>query len=313
MEASLTKSGCMPSFPKIFTIGQRYISKLFDEPVEVTEKVDGSQFGFGWVGGEFYVRSKGQVLTEGNVPGMFEMGWEYAHSVSTLIPPDTFMYGEFLNKPKHNNLTYGRTPKNNVALFGVFAEGEPQPYDTIAHWAGVIECDVVPRLYEGSIGIVDDLFEILDRDSFLGGTHIEGIVCKRYTPWLLGDQPQPLMAGKFVSEKYKEKARGWGKENTGKGQWTTYRDEYRTEARWNKAIQHLRESGLITDSPKDIGPLIKEVKRDILEECKEDIKEALWGFFGEELLRSSIVGLPEWYKETLMREVFSEEGSGEDN
>ena len=33
-------------FPKIFQIGDRYISRLFNGVVEVTEKVDGSQFSF---------------------------------------------------------------------------------------------------------------------------------------------------------------------------------------------------------------------------------------------------------------------------
>ena len=45
------------AFPKIFTIGQDYISDLFKDDVEVTEKVDGSQWVFGKVGGDLLRRS----------------------------------------------------------------------------------------------------------------------------------------------------------------------------------------------------------------------------------------------------------------
>ena len=34
----------IPSYPKIFTIGQRYTSDLFNHTVEITEKIDGAGF-----------------------------------------------------------------------------------------------------------------------------------------------------------------------------------------------------------------------------------------------------------------------------
>jgi hypothetical protein len=48
------------AFPKIFAIGQDYIKDIFDGEVEVTEKIDGSQFVFGKLAGELYFRSKGK-------------------------------------------------------------------------------------------------------------------------------------------------------------------------------------------------------------------------------------------------------------
>lgn len=47
------------AFPKIFAIGTKYIDSIFDNEVEITEKVDGSQFAFGKIDGEVYCRSKG--------------------------------------------------------------------------------------------------------------------------------------------------------------------------------------------------------------------------------------------------------------
>ena len=66
-----------------------------------------------------------------------------------------------------------------------------------------------------------------------------------------------------------------------------------------KAIQHLRDEGNLACEPKDIGRLIQEVKRDISEEEINTIKSFLWREFGEELLRRSTAGLPEWYKQQL--------------
>ena len=111
----------------------------------------------------------------------------------------------------------------------------------------------------------------------------------------------PLMSAKYVSDKFKEKhQKDWKKENTGKGKWELFKENYRTEARWLKTIQHLRDDGKLDNSLKDIGNLIKEVKRDICEEEKENIKYFLWREFGEELLRKSVWGLPEFYKKYLM-------------
>jgi len=305
---SLTKTGCPQHFPKIFTLGQKYIGSIFDEPVEVTEKVDGSQFGFGKWNGTLYVRSKGQVLNEHNVPGMFEAGWNYVHSIADRLPDQTFFYGEFLNKPKHNNLVYDSIPLNGIALFGVLhGEDDFAPYPVIKEWASELNVDVVPKLYEGKVAMAEDLLELLNHDSFLGGPKIEGFVVKNYKEMWVGGTVQPIMAGKYVSDAYKEKARGWSKAHTGKGKWEEYRDSFITEARWQKAVQHLREIDVLDDSPKDIGPLIKEVVRDIEEECKADIMEALWGFFGKDVLRLATRGFPEWYKRTLLEQSFEEE------
>lgn len=45
------------AFPKILHLGDKAIRDIFDEEVEITEKVDGSQFGFGIVEGELIIRS----------------------------------------------------------------------------------------------------------------------------------------------------------------------------------------------------------------------------------------------------------------
>ena len=116
----------------------------------------------------------------------------------------------------------------------------------------------------------------------------------------------PLMMGKFVSENFKEvNQKTWKGEHTGKGKWELFCEAYRTPARWNKAIQHLADIGELENSPRDIGKLIKEIQRDITEEEKQTIMEFLFREFGNEVLRKSIAGFPEYYKEKLAERSFA--------
>jgi len=297
------------AFPKIFSIGQDYIRDLFQEEVEITEKIDGSQFDFGKIDGELYYRSKGVVMSHGSESKMFEKAIQYVISIQDKIEDNTVYFAEYLATPHHNVLTYNRTPNNNIILFGISSLGDKfiDKYDDLKRYADKLGIETVPLLCVGKIGSSDELLKLLETESVLGGTTIEGVVVKNYArPFLLGGQPIPLMAGKFVSEKFKEIAKSWGKEHTSRGKFETFKTTFRTETRWQKAIQHLRDDGKLQNSPKDIGELIKEIKKDITEEEKENIKKFLWEEFSDEILRYSTGGFPEWYKEKLLKDSFEQ-------
>lgn len=295
------------AFPKIFALGQPYIKTIFANEVEITEKVDGSQFVFGKINGELLMRSKGQQIFPENPQRMFREAVDYVISIQDKIKDNCIFYCEYLQKPKHNILAYDRVPKNYLALFAVFHTND-QSWANYSYmyeyYSAVLDIDAVPLLGHMhvdnfSTSILDTL---LDRESFLGGAKIEGFVVKNYhQPFLLGGQPIPLMAGKYVSEAFKEKHKGtWKGEHTNQGRWDKFKEVFRTEPRWHKAIQHLRDSGLLTESPKDIGNLIKEIHNDIAEEEQGNVKEFLWEYFGQELLRHSVKGFPEFYKRYLV-------------
>ncbi|KKK70442.1 hypothetical protein LCGC14_2923930 [marine sediment metagenome] len=205
-------------------------------------------------------------------------------------------------------LTYERIPKNHLALFAV-SNGRDRFNHSHIELTGIaknLDIEVVPLLYKGRVDSPEELLELLEKDSILGGVSVEGIVAKNFDrPFLLGGQPIPLMAGKFVSEKFKEVHREqWGKKFSTKGKWETFLESFKTEARWHKAVQHLKEAGELENAPRDIGKLIKEIQSDISDEEKEDIKEFLWKEFGGQLLRHSTRGFAEWYKEELMKNSF---------
>lgn len=304
------------AFPKIFSVGHREIPNLFTGPVEITEKIDGSQFAFGNIDGKFIARSKGVVLEhEPQENDMFHTAWKYAEQLYAMIglPPGWVFYCEYLRVPKHNTLAYGRTPKNNLMLFGICVNGEflvpsdrsgEQTY--IEVWADILGIEPVPTLYSGEVKNFDELHALLDRKSVLGTADVEGFVVKNYAqPVLIGGQYLPLSAGKFVSEKFKEKhSATWAKEHTTGGHFEVLKAKYRSNARWEKAIQHMRDAGLLEGSPRDIGALIKEVQRDLLEEERASIEHDLFKIYGGDVVKNAIRGLPEWYKERLAAAAF---------
>ncbi len=296
------------AFPKIFAIGTDYISDIFKEPVEITEKIDGSQFVFGKINGELFMRSKGAQLYADNPEKMFSLAIDYVVSIEHMIPDNKVFYCEYLKSPKHNTMAYERTPTNHLLLFGVCDETGTrwENYDGIHHHADCLGLELIPIIKRGPIGTPEELLGLLQRRSILGGTAIEGIVVKNYErKFLLGGQPMPLMAGKFVSEKFKEvHGARWNKEEKSKGRFACFCERFKTEARWEKAIQHLRDSGEIENTPRDIGKLLKEINQDIESEEKENIKEWLWKENKGNILRTATKGFPEWYKEQLLGRSF---------
>ena len=69
------------AFTKIFTIGDNRILDIFDGEVEITEKIDGSQFCAGKIDGEFFMRSKRKQIFYENYDKMFKEAVEYVWSI----------------------------------------------------------------------------------------------------------------------------------------------------------------------------------------------------------------------------------------
>jgi hypothetical protein len=289
----------MNSYPKIYALGHRAIAALNGSQVVIEEKIDGSQFSFGRYNKILRVKSHTKEMVPDAPEKMFKKAVDF---VASLDLQDGWTYrGEVLDKPHHNNLTYSRVPNGNVILFDI----NVRPEDYLSYNDKDIEAirlslEIVPRIYEGIFNFdIPTLMAFLERESILGGTKIEGIVVKSYN--LFGPDGKPLM-GKYVSEKFKEEnKKNWrGNNPGGKDVIGKLIEVFKTEARWEKAILHLREEGKITDDPKDIGLIIKTVMQDIKDECNEEIKEMLYSWAIDNILRGCIRGFPEWYKKKLI-------------
>lgn len=295
-------------YPSIYALGHRALADLLVDPVVVQEKVDGSQISFGVdQNHDLHMRSKGAALSIAAPDKMFGKGVEYVKSIQSELIPGWTYRGEYLAKPKHNALAYDRTPKNHIVLFDINDGLESYVgHDTVILWADHLGLEAIPLLHRGMVEDLGFFRSLLDRESFLGGQKIEGVVVKNYLKF--GPDKKALM-GKFVSEQFKEvHAREWKLENPNQGDVIQrIASRYTTAARWEKALIHLREAGKIEGSPRDIGVLVKEVWPDILKECEPDMRDELWTWAQDQIRRKVCHGLPEWYKQRLLELQFTKE------
>ena len=292
----------LPSYPKVYNLGHPAVVTLFDGPVVVQEKIDGSQFSFGVIDGQLWFRSKGQEVHAGE-PSMFRKATEALADLASRLTPGWIYRGEYLEKPKHNVLAYDRVPRRHVILFDVTTGIEtflnPAELHNEAWHLGL---DVVPVL-TCEAPTLDTFPTLLDTTSCLGGQKIEGVVIKAYGRY--GADGKTLM-GKHVSEAFKEVHRtDWKDRNpASRDIISTLGQTYRSEARWRKAIQHLAERGELQHAPQDIGPLMREIQQDVYVECRPEIEAALFKWAWKNMNRVLTAGFPEWYKGELLKRQF---------
>ncbi len=303
------------SYPSTFALGHRAIADLLLDPVLVEEKVDGSQFSFGVFDqdGERVLRcrSKGAEIQTLAPEKMFAAAVATAQALSDRLITGWTYRGEYLAKPKHNALAYSRIPVGHVILFDInTAQEEYLAWDAKAEEAARLGLEVVPRLYEGVVADVQKIRELLDTVSILGGQKVEGVVLKNYQRFTA---EKKVMVGKFVSEAFKEvHAAEWKAANPKSGDIVEMLiRQYRTPARWAKAVQHMREAGTLDQSPRDIGALFREVPEDIERDAADDIKAKLYEWAWPKIRRGVCAGLPEWYKERLLEQQFAQPEGGE--
>ncbi len=301
------------SYGKVWHLGHRNVRDLFEYPCIVEEKVDGSQFTFAMLDGKLCARSRNMEidLKNDNIPNLFRPTVEHIRSVAHLLRPDWVYRGEAMKAAKHNALEYGRPPAGNLVLFDVettpsyFLEHEEKAEE--AERLGLEPVPLVCRVEPGIDQPSKDWLEgLMERESVLGGVKIEGVVFKAVGGF--GGDGKSLKA-KFVSDAFKEVHRkDWKKQHpTKKDILAEVLKKYRTEARYQKCVQHLEERGELSGDYTDIGPLIKEMQGDVLEECLEEIKEDFWQYFAPNFKRRIGNAIPQWYKDKLLAEQFPEE------
>lgn len=292
------------SYPKVYALGHRAIEQLLLDPVVVEEKVDGSQFSFGIFDGELRCRSKGQQLVLDAPEKLFDCAVESVKELAPMLRDGWTYRAEYLQKPKHNTIKYDRIPEKHLILFDINTGNERYlSREDKQEEAARLGLELVPYFYLGMLESPEQLAELMDHESCLGGEKIEGVVIKNYSRFAPDGK---AMIGKYVREGFHErncaefrKANPKSKDIIG-----NLIDTYRTTARWEKSVQHLTESGQLIGDPRDIGPLLKEAQRDTLEECEAEIRDTLFKWAWPQIQRGITGGLPEWYKAKLMERQF---------
>ena len=291
----------LQSYPKIKQLGSTSVRDVTKGCIVVEEKVDGSQFSFGSFDGKLFCRSKGRIIEDLETPDKLFMGAiATARDLFTKgFLEDGWTYrGEALHKEKHNVLTYGRVPHGNLILFDVET---PQGYLSPTMKRGVAESfglECVPCYFDGHLGDEDsmDFQQFLQKESVLGAVPVEGVVVKNYA--VLDREGKPKMA-KVVSKDFKEKHGKEWKTSVTKDEVAALALRYKTEARWEKAYQHLRDEGKLTGEMRDVPLLLEEIVRDIVEEEAQDIGQALFKMHQKRMQKIWVSGAPQWLKKKL--------------
>lgn len=298
-------SGHVPSYPKVIALGSYGTERCLMGAVIVEEKADGSQLGWGLdEEGQLCVRSHGQQLILDNA-GMFQPAVDYLRSINWCFTPlaNLWFYGEYFAKPKQNTLAYSRIPRHGIMLFDCFWQGMFRR-DKMHEYAEAMDLETAPILAAGELPNFDSYAqELLKQESFLGGQVIEGVVIKNYHETIsIGGKVQPLFC-KLVRPQFAERNIGEHKAEGRKATVDSIIESCRSEARWLKAIQRRREDGKLLGAAQDIGPLIRSVQEDLAAEEKETIKAQLWAAVKDDVMRKSVAGFAEWYKEQLRTEA----------
>ncbi len=280
-------------------------------PVIVQEKIDGSQFSFGLIEGRLRMKSHHQDISDivGEY-GLFTEAIAYVRDLHSrgLLHPEWTYRGEVLQSKCHNKLEYNRVPLHNIVGFDVATGNETYlGYIDAALAFKKLDLEIVPYYHFGVINNPATINTFLDRQPLLGGKMIEGIVIKAHG--FYGEDKKTLMA-KYVNPKFREIM------DTGENQKSVdflqqMIDDHRTEARWDKAILHFKEQGKLLGEPKDIGPLIGEITRDLKEEAEEGIKARLWKRYWPHVARGVTGGFAEYYKRKLMEGAFAQDSVAE--
>jgi hypothetical protein len=296
------------SYGKVWQLGHRAIQDIYQGEFHIEEKIDGSQFSFGIKDGNLLMRSKGQELFETST-GMFDAAIATVVSLKDKLIDGYIYRAEYLRKPKHNLIAYDRVPTKHLIIFDIEDnEGQNLEYEQKRLETERLGLEVVPLIYEKppiiEMVLTKYLIEkMLNTESVLGSSKIEGIVVKNYTRFTITEGK--FLCGKFVSEKFKEKMQaGIKKAKTDNDIVNNLILELRTEARWNKAIQHLREQGELEDDPRDIGKLMKELNADIMTEEADYIKEQLYKWAIKQITRGACRGFAEYYKKYLLEKSY---------
>lgn len=296
------------SYPKILPLVGKYADQILNKGlIEITEKIDGSAFAFGKdEEGKLYMRSKGtQILFEEKIDDLFRPAVTHVLDVQDKIPNNRIYYCETLKNERHNTLVYNRIPRNHLMVYGISdfhgTEWVPEYFQLQAQ-SNDIDLDPVPFIGYVEITDLSQIAALLERESALGGPKIEGVVLKTYNHGMqFGGMMFPFVTMKFVSDEFKEKHADNPDYVPQRNKTEEVIRRYKTEARWLKAVQHLRDKGELVHEPKDIGSLMKELHNDLVEEEKENFKEELYQIYQKDWKNIVCAGFPQWYKEQLLK------------
>ncbi len=286
----------LSDYSKIHQMYHREVYRMKGHQVVIQEKIDGSQISFGRKDGKLFIRSKNKMIDIDCPDGMFSPA---IAALENRPLPDGYVFrGEYLKVPKHNVLAYDRIPEEHIIIYDIEKGDGTNDYLHYTDVIGMAEehgFEVVPFFMKGLYDDIDQklIDKLMKTQSILGGQLIEGLVIKCYG--LFDSRDKTLMC-KYVRPEFKEMHTGMKVHR--KDIIMEIGDKLSTPARFEKAVQSLKEEGLLVGEPKDIGILMRELNKDF-EEHVDEIKNLLYANYRKEILRVANRGFAEFYKAKL--------------
>lgn len=298
----------LKDFANIYTVGDRETVDLFRGEVTITEKIDGSFFGFGLDDNEkLAFRSRGTTIqpnTEGGIFGKTVQALIKREEIIRKLSennPGIIFFGEAVSKPKHNKLVYETCPEGNIVLWGGRINNNLIEYAVLQGIARELQLPITQKIDVKLLTVENLKAVIQDTPSMLGGK-MEGVVIRShdYTDIHYG---LPIHA-KLVGAAFREKMNDSVKSKKPKLEeiFKSF-DDVAKEARWQKAIQHLAEENRLSGSLGDIGPLMGELAKDFKNDSNDDVKELLYKIFAPDIIKHIQNGFAQWYKDELTKDM----------
>lgn len=295
----------MHNYPKPITLGNPELQGMWNSPVVVQEKIDGSQFSFGIdENDQLICKSRASKINLAEPSNLFAPAVEKCkllHEQRRLRVGYVYR-AEAMASRRHNRIAYEQAPCGGMVLFDV--EIHPNvflPPTQLIFEAAYLDLQVVPHIATiNSPPTKEQLEEWLQQKSILGGP-IEGVVMKNYD--VVDPRTGEVYMAKYVRPDFNE-VKPKTKISSGLEGLDVFIDSYSTEARWHKAIQHLHEEGRLKFKPQDIPILIREIQADLLKEEADTIRKRLWELVWPKILRSATNGFGNFYKKWLFDQAY---------
>ncbi len=275
----------------------------------IQEKIDGSQLTMQNIGGDLKFFCRGKAVNGYNAAfGKSIEMLSFVHEYGNETFSDKHIYhGESVCTCRHNAVNYNRTPRHYFICYDIFnvAEKRYLNLQEMETECKRIHIEMVPTLYVNDDPNVDpykvagELVEKIEDgklDSILGGTP-EGVVIKHHE--LFNSKGKIVSTKhKLVSEKFKEnrlQKMGEKKLKSPEDFIVELGRDFATEARFQKAYQHLSEESKLTgESGKDYPLLLAELNADFDKEYKNLIMRYLWSEFSPIIKKEARGGFTEW-------------------
>jgi hypothetical protein len=305
-------------YPKIPRLGSnnRFIEHIFDTPVEISEKLDGSMCRLNFTESHVECGSKNVNTADEK---MFAIAYRQADQIWKDKVWWTFgdnitLFTEFFNKTHHNVINYKILPQRNFYLFGAICNNKHLQTDELIELAKELKIEPL-NILETNIKInnPDDLIKYLDGDSCLGGGVREGVVIRNHN--FRYDHLSTLsqafvgfpVSAKLVRDDFKERLNvEWSAKKQRETPLAKIAAEFFTDARFRKAIQHLNDEEKITYEMNNLKDIIPEFYSDLIDEERQEIMELALDDFWRQLKRKSDNFVVKEWKRYLVDKQFSE-------